>query len=173
MPFPDEWRILLLLDHARQGVHGKEEVEAFRSLPKMQDKTVDHLCRLVVMQVLPALAEKNCQAFGEGITEIQNCVGDHFSNAQGGRYASAEVATVLEWARQQDGATGIGQSSWGPTGFVIFPSETQAFHALKSAREEFSGNTQLEFLLIRARNQMAAVTLQESKLSTPVSIRNF
>ncbi|MDX1519597.1 MAG: GHMP kinase [Gammaproteobacteria bacterium] len=173
MGFPDEWRILLLLDHSRQGVHGKEEVQAFRSLPEMQDNTVNHLCRIVVMQVLPALAEKNCEAFGAGITEIQNCVGDHFQHVQGGRYASARVASVLEWAGQQDGVTGIGQSSWGPTGFAILPSETQAYQTMKKAREIFSEDDQIEFILARARNQMAEMYLEESKLKNRVNIRNF
>ena len=170
MKFPDEWRILLLLDQVKQGVHGREEAGVFASLPQMADVTVDHLCRILVMQVLPALAEKNCLAFGEGITEIQNCVGDHFSHAQGGRYASANVAAALNWAILQDGATGIGQSSWGPTGFVIFPNETQAYQAMKKAREKFN---QLDFQVVKSRNQMADVYLQESKLSNRVNIRNL
>lgn len=173
MHFPDEWRILLLLDRSKQGVHGDDEVEAFNALPQMQNVTVDHLCRIVVMQILPALAEKDCQAFGEGITEVQNCVGDHFSHAQQGRYASADVAKVLEWANGQDGATGIGQSSWGPTGFVIFPSETQAYQTMKKARDKFIQLEKIDFLVMKARNQMADVYLQESKLSNRVNIRKF
>lgn len=173
MTFPDEWRILLILDHAREGVHGKAEVDAFNALPKMNDVTVDHLCRILVMQVLPALAEKNCPAFGEGITEIQNRVGDHFSHAQGGRYASRDVARVLQWANQRNGATGVGQSSWGPAGFVIFPSETQAYQTLKQARETFSELSSLEYLVTGARNQMAEVYLNESRLSSRLNFKKI
>jgi len=173
MTFPDEWRILLLLDHAREGMHGRAEADAFNALPKMNDVTVDHLCRILVMQVLPALAEKNCTAFGDGITEIQNCVGDHFSLAQGGRYASRDVARVLEWAATRNGATGIGQSSWGPAGFVIFPSETQAYQTLKQAREAFSELSAIEYLVTGARNQMAEVYLNESKLSSRLNFKKI
>ena len=32
LPFPDEWRVILILDRAQDGLHGEDEIEAFRSL---------------------------------------------------------------------------------------------------------------------------------------------
>ena len=76
------------------------------------------LCRLVLMQALPALAEADLAAFGDAITRLQERLGDYFAAAQGGRFASPRVAAAL--ARlDRLGATGIGQSSWGPTGFAF------------------------------------------------------
>ncbi len=34
LPFPEAWRIVLILDTAMEGVHGTREVEAFRELPR-------------------------------------------------------------------------------------------------------------------------------------------
>ena len=34
LPFPEDWHVLLILDPARQGVHGPEEIAAFKSLPE-------------------------------------------------------------------------------------------------------------------------------------------
>ena len=92
------------------------------------------------MQILPALAEKELGPFGAAITRIQQIVGDHFAPAQGGRrFTSAKVeATVARLLA--DGATGGGQTSWGPTGFVFVDSDAAARRLLgrhgAQAREE-------------------------------------
>ncbi|HEY0268804.1 MAG TPA: beta-ribofuranosylaminobenzene 5'-phosphate synthase family protein, partial [Methyloradius sp.] len=65
--FPEEWRILLIYDHGLRGVHGAQEVEAFRSLPEFSAESAATLCRYVLMQALPALAEKNLHGFGLAI----------------------------------------------------------------------------------------------------------
>ena len=77
------------------------------------------------MQALPALAEARLDAFGAAITEIQATVGDHFAPAQGGRFSSPVVASALERLGAL-GAACRGQSSWGPTGFVVAASAAEA-----------------------------------------------
>lgn len=123
--FPEDWRIILLLDHEHKGVFGPRENTAFRELPPLPDYTSAHLCRLALMKLLPGLVETDMQAFGEAVTEIQQLVGDHFAPVQGGRFASPAVAALLERFRQA-GAVGFGQSSWGPTGFVLCPGQKEA-----------------------------------------------
>src|SRR5258708_25991378 len=81
-----------------------------------------HLCRLMLMQALPAMAERDIESFGNAIGELQRITGDYFAPAQGGRFASPAVAEVLAWFESQ-GIAGIGQSSWGPTGFAIVAGE--------------------------------------------------
>jgi len=123
--FPDEWRVLLIIDRRTQGLHGKPEVNAFRQLAPFPPALAAHLCRLALMRVMPALAEQDFEPFALGVAEIQRAVGDHFAPAQGGRYASAAVADALAQA-EAAGFSGIGQSSWGPTGFVLTPSAADA-----------------------------------------------
>lgn len=156
--FPESWRFLLVFDNALQGVSGIPEREAFKSLPPMQESSTEYLCRLLLMQALPALAEEDCDQFGGAVTEIQRQVGDHFAAAQGGRYCSDLVAEVLPWLTQH-GATGVGQSSWGPTGFGLFANETEAYQSLKLLREYWQDDERLSFRVCSARNRKADISI--------------
>jgi beta-RFAP synthase len=136
MPFPDPWRILLVLDPHRHGVHGPAERETFSMLAPFSDSDAGHLCRLVLMQALPALAECDIAAFGSAIKDIQGCMGDYFAPLQGGsRFCSPDVAGALDLL-EREGAIGIGQSSWGPTGFAFAPSAEAAERLLSRARRD-------------------------------------
>jgi beta-ribofuranosylaminobenzene 5'-phosphate synthase len=134
MPVPDDWCILLILDPARQGKHGIDESAAFECLPPFPGELAAHLCRLVVMKALPSLAEHDLGGFGSAITELQARLGDYYAPAQGGsRFMSPDVGAVLD-ALAQAGATGIGQSSWGPSAFAFAPSRAEAERMAALAR---------------------------------------
>ena len=79
MPFPEQWRIVVVLDPHRQGVHGPDEREVFSKLAPSSDGEAAHLCRLVLMKALPALAECDIAGFGSAIKEMQVLVGDYFA----------------------------------------------------------------------------------------------
>ena len=132
MPFPEQWRILVVLDPHRQGVHGPDEREVFSKLAPSSDGEAAHLCRLVLMKALPALAECDIAGFGSAIKEVQELLGDYFAAIQGGsRFSSPDVAAALA-ALEDEGAYGIGQSSWGPTGFAFAPSAEEANRLIES-----------------------------------------
>jgi beta-RFAP synthase len=132
MPFPEQWRILVVLDSHRQGVHGPDEREVFSKLAPSSDGQAAHLCRLVLMKALPALAECDIAGFGSAIKEMQVLLGDYFAAIQGGsRFSSPDVAAALA-ALEDEGAYGIGQSSWGPTGFAFAPSAEEANRLVES-----------------------------------------
>lgn len=172
MNFPEAWRFVLVFDTRMQGVHGTTERKVFQNLSPMSELTTQKICRLVLMQILPALAEEECNSFGAAISEIQRMVGDHFAPAQGGRYCSQPVSEVLPWILGQ-GATGIGQSSWGPTGFALFANETQAYQAVKLAREKWNSNNRLKFKVCKARNQKADINTELSSASKNLKLKNF
>ena len=169
--FPEAWRLLLVFDTGLQGVHGNSETTAFKNLPPMSEQITEYLCRLTLMQLLPALAEENCDLFGAAITEIQQYVGDHFASAQGGRYYSQTVGQILPWLHEQ-GAKGIGQSSWGPTGFALFDNETQAYQALKQARDKWHDDPNLKFKVCRARNQKAEIRIDNIAANNNLKLKN-
>jgi beta-RFAP synthase len=153
LPFPQAWRLVLILDTSMEGVHGSREVEAFRELPPFPEAHAAEICRIVLMQVLPACATGDIAAFGAGITRMQDLVGDHFAPHQGGRYASPSVAAALAEAAER-GVPGYGQSSWGPTGFVLAPSETEA----RSLVEALDRGGPLRFVIARGRNEGATIS---------------
>jgi beta-ribofuranosylaminobenzene 5'-phosphate synthase len=153
MDFPESWRVLLIFDDASVGVHGGEEVEAFRTLPVFPAATASELCRQVLMRALPAVVEHHLPAFGEAIHEIQCQVGDYFAAAQGGgRYTSQAVSQVLEWLRANDIAC-VGQSSWGPTGFAVVESDQVAQNVLAQLKARYVEHSGLRFMSCKARNQ--------------------
>jgi beta-ribofuranosylaminobenzene 5'-phosphate synthase len=71
LAYPEAWRVVLILDTGMTGVHGVREVAAFRDLPRFPEAQAAEICRLVLMQVLPALATAEPDGFGAGITRIQ------------------------------------------------------------------------------------------------------
>jgi len=135
IPFPEAWRILLVLDRSRTGVHGEDESAAFARLPPFPAEHAARICRLVLMQALPALIEADLVSFGAAIKEMQALLGAYFAPLQGGHpFASPSVAGALELLEGQ-GALGIGQSSWGPTGFAFVHSRDDAERLIDFARK--------------------------------------
>jgi len=164
LSFPEHWRIILVFDDEVEGINGAQERRAFNTLPTMEKDISATLCRLTMMQALPAIVEQDCSQFGSAITEIQNIIGDYFSIAQGGRYTSPFLKSILDTMGNM-GATGMGQSSWGPTGFAIFPNETIAFRALKKIRDEWKAQSRLRFVLSEGFNHQAEISVSEQKPS--------
>jgi beta-RFAP synthase len=153
--FPESWRVLLILDERGGGIHGTAEVAAFRDLPPFPESEAASLCRIAVMQVLPALALGDIGSFGHGIAEIQRCLGDHFAPFQGGgRFTSPAVAAALARLEAM-GIEGVGQSSWGPTGFAILASEDDARHAVEELRRH--ADDSLRYLVTQGRNRGADI----------------
>ncbi len=159
--FPDDWRVLLISDNTAPGVHGEAEKVAFSELPVFPEALAAQLCRHVLMNALPAIAEQDLTAFGQSIQAIQAHTGDYFAPAQGGRYASPIVGEVLN-ALSDMGAQCFGQSSWGPTGFAVFESEAEANETLEHLKGRFKSR-HLSWMVTKACNHGAQVTL-ESRL---------
>lgn len=151
MDIPEQWRFILVFDQRGQGLHGDQEINAFKKLPAFPDQEAARLCYLLLMQGLPAIAEQNIQLFGDVITQIQQSVGEHFSSVQGGVFTSPEVAEVMHWLEYR-GAVGIGQTSWGPTGFCMVENSQKADDLQLEMREEFSCYTHLTFISSGASN---------------------
>jgi beta-ribofuranosylaminobenzene 5'-phosphate synthase len=104
--------------HAAPGFSGDAEAQAFAELPPAPERDVERVAHLVLMALLPALADADLERFGSALTEIQSITGRWFAPVQGGTFfpgATEElVRRLAEW-----GAAGVGQSSWGPTVYGI------------------------------------------------------
>jgi beta-RFAP synthase len=155
VPFPRAWRVLLIFDPAETGVHGAEETAAFAALPDFPESETADLTRRVLLGALPALAEEDFGAFCDQVGYLQRKMGAYFAPMQGGAYVSAAVAAVLK-GLAADGVTGLGQSSWGPTGFAFAPSEAEGQRLLSAARG-MAGSARLRLELARGRNVPATI----------------
>jgi beta-RFAP synthase len=136
--FPEAWRVVLLLPRWGQGLHGPGESEAFARLPDREALAeTDALCRLVLLGMLPALAEQDLAAFGEALYDFNRRVGEAFRPVQGGTYAHPQTADVVAFVRRQ-GVRGVGQSSWGPAVFAVVEDAGRAEDLAKRLRERFA-----------------------------------
>lgn len=164
LEFPSNWRVVLIFDKSQRGLHGQDEDVSFTTLPDFSPHTAEKLCRLVLMQILPALSEQSIEIFNLGIYELQKCIGEYFASAQGGRYTSPAVAEACNFVESL-GVKGVGQSSWGPTGFAFVDSETNAHLILRKLQSKFKSVEDLNFKIVSGRNTGAIVkNLEENDL---------
>jgi beta-RFAP synthase len=134
LPFPETWRCVVVVPEGPPGISGADEADAFARLPKPSEQDVHHVSHLVLMTLLPALADGDLDQFGRALTAVQEITGRWFASAQGGTFASgpsrALVRQLGDW-----GATGVGQSSWGPTVYGIVAGSEAASRLADRVRE--------------------------------------
>lgn len=114
---PEEWRVVLFTPPGAGQWHGDRERRAFASARPGEP---DALRRLAEEQMIPAARRGDLDAFGDAVHEFNRAAGAPFAAAQGGPYASPEIAALIADLRAA-GACGVGQSSWGPTVFALAP----------------------------------------------------
>ena len=153
IPLPAAWRVLVVQDNAHQGLSGDSERQALAALAPLPRPLAADICHQVLMRVLPGAAGAEFAPFAAGVSRVQQVLGEHFASAQGGAaFGSPAVGRLIEWiaaaSRRGDAAgqrqdmagdraehgAAIGQSSWGPTGFAILPSQAQADAVVDAAR---------------------------------------
>jgi beta-RFAP synthase len=166
VPFPEPWRVLVVLDPARQGLHGAGERQAFAAMPVFSDTAAAQLCRLVLMQALPALVESDLAGFGAAITAMQHILGDHFAPMQGGNCFTSHAVGACLQVLERAGAQAIGQSSWGPTGFAFAASADEAERLAALARQD-SISKGLDIRVCKGLNHGANITARVAADAPP------
>jgi beta-ribofuranosylaminobenzene 5'-phosphate synthase len=157
--FPPDWRVLLILDPRIEGAHGEAERRAFADLPHFPAELASEICRRTLMQILPGAAEGDFRAFSNGVSRVQEILGDYFACVQGGgRFTSAAVCRVAGLLASH-GASGIGQSSWGPTGFAFAPDADSAEILARRAGAECEPGVKIK--ICKARDQGAEILEEE------------
>ena len=129
---------VIAIPEVQPGLSGPEEAAAFRSLPAPEEREVERVAHLVLMQLLPALADGDLIAFGAALTEIQRVTGGWFAPAQGGAFASGATQELVE-RMAAFGAAGVGQSSWGPTVYGLVPHRDAGRDLAQRVRASLGG----------------------------------
>jgi len=163
--FPQNWRIVLIMDNNSQGIHGEQELLAFENLAAFPLADSQAICHHVLMKLLPAIIEQEIAPFGQAITDIQSLIGDHFAPAQGGRYTSQRITSLLIHAQNQ-GHTGIAQSSWGPTGCVFVEDDATAQQLIsdlsRHVQQQNIDDIGLSFVTAKANEKGAKIEITVS-----------
>jgi beta-ribofuranosylaminobenzene 5'-phosphate synthase len=161
---PAAWRVVLVQDVRARGLSGGDEKHALAGLPPLAPSAAAEICHEVLMRILPGAALGEFAAFAGGVTQVQRVLGEHFAPAQQGRaFTSVAVGRLVQWLGGH-GTTvraAIGQSSWGPTGFAILPSQASAEALLLAARAAGAIDPALDVRIVTARNHGA--TLRDAR----------
>ena len=158
-PFPSEWRFIVAVPNLKEGLSNSEENHAFDRLTKMPAEDVGQICRLIMLKLLPALAEKDIESFGNALTKIQIITGNHFAQAQGGTYASPGAAECIEFLKKA-GTYGVGQSSWGPALYGVVKKE-EAKAVLLKVKAYLHGGVGGQAFIAKANNKGATIRVIE------------
>jgi predicted sugar kinase len=97
------------------------------------------------MSLLPSLADADLIGFGRALSEVQEITGRWFASVQGGTFVPGASADLVRRLREW-GASGVGQSSWGPAVYGIVDGDDavrrlagRVVEALGSSATVFAG----------------------------------
>lgn len=122
---PFDWRVVLVEPLSEQGMSGEAESRAFGQLAPMPAELTDRLCRLLLLDLLPALSTARLDPFFRALAEYGRGVGRYFAPAQGDLFASPTIAR-LDADLTAAGQAGLVQTSWGPAAVAFAASDSDA-----------------------------------------------
>lgn len=128
--FPASWRLILVTASQAKGLCGVEELKAFASQPPMPLSLTSELCRIALMEWMPALIEADFNRASNAMYEFGMGVGQFFSPVQGGVFADPKIGELANEVRRR-GFAGVAQTSWGPTSCILCDSESSALRLVK------------------------------------------
>ena len=154
LPFPDDWRVLLVFDESRAGLSGLDEVSAFETLPVFSASATAALDNRAET-ALAAVEAGDFEGFAAEVGALQTAMGEYFGPLQGGPFVSPGIASIMGSLRAA-GVSGIGQSSWGPTAFAFAPSQADA-EAMLDDISAAGAQAGLRFEIAQGRNSGAVI----------------
>ena len=110
--FPD-WDILVVVPLG-EGASGLREVTIFKVVCPLALSEVQRMCHILMMQIMPAILEKDLEMFCSGVEDFQALGFKVFEF----RAQTKLLHRCLDFLKE-NGARGAGMSSWGPSLFAF------------------------------------------------------
>ncbi|MDK2892530.1 beta-ribofuranosylaminobenzene 5'-phosphate synthase [Methanohalophilus sp.] len=148
--FPD-WKIVIALPDT-QGAHDSTEVDIFKEKCPIPLREVQEVSHVVLMQMLPAIVEKDIENFGESINHIQT-VGFKKEEIS---LQPLEVQSLITFMRNA-GAFGSGMSSFGPAIYGFVESENEGRQIQEQVQEYLHETIGGTVMLTTANNFGASI----------------
>lgn len=157
--FPDDWCFVVAVPNVAKGLSGRSENGAFAALSPSV-RVSEEICRLTQLCLMPAIVEHDIVGLGAAITAIDRKAGSYFSRVQDGVY-NGELAREIIDVMLQAGASGAGQSSWGPAvyGLVHQDDATRLVDAVRAHLRQVGVGGQV--FVGRGRNSGTRVDVRE------------
>ena len=127
--FPQEWDVLIAIPPYGLSIHDGEEVNLFQRFCPLPQREVEQLSHIVFMNLIPSMLEKDIEEFGKCIDEIHK---RGFQKAELTLY-DERMHNLMQHLRD-NGAYGVGMSSFGPTIYSVV-DERNKESVLKATRE--------------------------------------
>ncbi len=127
---PEDWRFILAMPLNDEGSHGQSEVDIFQSSFPMDEAEIGRVSRIVLMQMVPGILEKDIETFGSAINTLQQ-VG--FKSIEV-KLKSPLVPGMLA-AMNDAGSCGSGMSSFGPTVYGLTNNNKKAYEIRKAVSD--------------------------------------
>jgi beta-ribofuranosylaminobenzene 5'-phosphate synthase len=154
---PTDWRFVVAVPDTEPGPSGEQEDASMRSVVESADPGIaEDVAQLVTQHLLPAAATGDRPAFGEAVARLGRLNGAWYADEQGGVYRPP-AGRVIEALSGVPAATGVGQSSWGPSVYAL-TSAGNADEVADAARETLDAVGGGEVLVTTPRNEGATVT---------------
>ncbi|MBT6605407.1 hypothetical protein HOB36_10010 [Candidatus Bathyarchaeota archaeon] len=122
---PDDWLFVVCTPDINSGFSGAKETTAFKNLEPPPVEMIAKVSRLVLMQMIPSIVERDITLFGDAMTKLDTIFGDYWATMQGGTYSHPRIEECVNHLLQ-NGVYGAGQSSWGPALYGLVEGNSQA-----------------------------------------------
>jgi beta-ribofuranosylaminobenzene 5'-phosphate synthase len=155
--FPSSWHFVLVIPEKKVGLSGEQEKEAMGYVSPSR-KISEEICRLTMMQLLPALIDEDLEKFGDAVSEIDIRTGTFFKPVQGGIYSEKSSYGIIRHMIDS-GAAGAGQSSWGPAVYGL--AHESEVNQLADKTKDFleKKNITGDVIITQARNRGAKIEI--------------
>ena len=160
LEFPPGWRFLLISPQRFSGLSGEDEVTAFHELPGMPQKMTAALCRLIVMEILPAVQIQDFNRASLALAEYGNLAGEYFAPAQGGVFIDPRMQDFSRLLAE-NGVEGFAQTSWGPTCAALCRDDDTASQAAKLI-QSLPGSDNYKCTIAKPLNTGATIEVAEA-----------
>jgi len=152
---PEDWRFIVCIPDLGEGFSGELERSAFKRLKPPPADRVSLAARLVLLKMIPAIIERDIEAFGSAMTELDRVFGGYWGEVQHGTYSHPFIEECVE-KLLANGAWGAGQSSWGPALYGLVRAGEEEARVLKAMRRFLGGRGSV--FSTKADNRGARVT---------------
>ena len=149
---PEAWRVVQLRPRQQAGLSGHAELIAFDKLPAVPAEATNALLNEVRENILPAAWDGNFLEFSESVYRYGLLAGECFTQVQGGPFANPTLDSWVQDIRGH-GVAGVGQSSWGPSLFVLQETKDAAQDFVQWFHDEISSTTESHSIISTISNQ--------------------